>query len=85
MIESVRVREEWSELSVDHRNKIIARHRSGRGYKNISKALSAPRSTGALIVKLEEVCNHFFNPDKLDKDVTKNTMDTLTELQMSYV
>jgi len=32
-------------LSKDLRDKVVCRHKSGDGYKKISKALSVPRST----------------------------------------
>ena len=39
------------ELSKDLRDKVFERHRSGDGYKNISKALSIPWSTIKTIIK----------------------------------
>ena len=38
-------------LSVDLRNKIVSRHRSGEGYGKISAALQAPESTVATIIR----------------------------------
>uniref|UniRef100_A0A3B4YLX4 Centrin-3-like n=2 Tax=Seriola lalandi dorsalis TaxID=1841481 RepID=A0A3B4YLX4_SERLL len=83
------------ELSVDLRDKIVARHKSGQGYKTISKALSVPRSTVAsIIVKWKKfgttrTLPRVGRPAKLSnrarralvRQVTKNPTVTLTELQ----
>ncbi|XP_018550156.1 centrin-3 [Lates calcarifer] len=85
------------EHSADLRDKIVARHKSGQGYKTISKALNIPRSTVAsIIVKWKKfgttrTLPRVGRPQKLSKrakralvrEVTKNPMVTLTELQKS--
>ena len=38
------------ELSVDLRDRIVSRHRSGEGYQNISAALKVPKNTVASII-----------------------------------
>ena len=38
------------ELSVEIRDRIVSRHRSGEGYQNISAALKLPKITMALII-----------------------------------
>ena len=38
------------ELSVDLRDRIVSRHRSGEGYQNISAALMVPKNTVASII-----------------------------------
>ncbi len=38
------------ELPEELRDRIVARHRSGQGYKNISAALKVPKSTVASII-----------------------------------
>ncbi len=38
------------ELPEELRDRIVARHRSGQGYKNISAALKVPKSTVAFII-----------------------------------
>ena len=42
------------ELSVDLRDRIVSRHRSGEGYRKISEALKAPMSTVASIIRKEK-------------------------------
>ncbi len=41
---------EVKELPEELRDRIVARHRSGQGYKNISAALKVPKSTMASII-----------------------------------
>lgn len=83
------------ELSIDLRDDIVARHKSGQGYKTISKALNVPRSTVAsIIVKWKKfgttrTLPRVGRPAKLSnrarralaREVTKNPTVTLTELQ----
>lgn len=83
------------ELSVDLRDDIVARHKSGHGYKTISKALNVPRSTVAsIVVKWKKfgttrTLPRVGRPAKLSgrarralaRQVTKNPTVTLTELQ----
>ena len=44
------------ELSKDLRDKVVVRHRSRDGYKNISKALNIPWSTVKTIIKKWKAC-----------------------------
>ena len=83
------------ELSVDVRDRIVSRHRSGEGYQNISAALKAPKNTVASIIlkwkKLgtTKTLPRAGRPAKLSnrgrrylvREVTKNP----TELQSSSV
>uniref|UniRef100_A0A8C1U9U4 Sleeping Beauty transposase HTH domain-containing protein n=1 Tax=Cyprinus carpio TaxID=7962 RepID=A0A8C1U9U4_CYPCA len=39
------------ELQDELRDRIVARHRSGQGYKKISAALKVPKSTASIILK----------------------------------
>jgi hypothetical protein len=39
-----------NELSVEIRDRIVSRHRSGEGYQNISAALKVPKNTVASII-----------------------------------
>ena len=73
----------------------MERHRSGYGYKNISKALNIPWSTHKTIVKKWKACrttktlSRSSRPHKLDdqarrqpiRETTKRPMVTLKELQ----
>ena len=52
------------ELSVEFRDRIVSRHRSGEGYKNISAASKVPKNTLAFIIL------------KLKKFVTTKTLPT---------
>jgi hypothetical protein len=74
------------ELSVELRDRIVSRHRSGEGYQNISASLKVPKNTVAsIILKWMK----FGTPKTVEKGlgqgVTKNSMVTLTELQSSSV
>ena len=84
------------ELSVELRDRIMSRHRSGQGYHNISAALMVLKNTVASIIfKLNKfgtpkTLPRAGHPAKLNnwalvRDVTKNPMVTLTELQSSSV
>ncbi|KAG2464862.1 TC1A transposase, partial [Polypterus senegalus] len=87
------------ELSVDPRDRIVSRHKSGEGYRKISAALKVPMSTVASIIhkwkKFETTGTlpRAGQPSKLSDrgrralvmEVTKNPMVTLSELQMSSV
>lgn len=87
------------ELPAELRDRIIARHRSGEGYKKISAALKVPKSTVAsIILKWKKfgttrTLPRAGRPAKLSnwgrrasvREVTKNPMVTLTELQRSCV
>ena len=87
------------ELSVDLWDRIVSRHRSGEGYRNISAALKVPMSTVASIIcKWKKfgptgTLPRASRPSKLSDrgrralvmEVTNNPMDTLTELQGSSV
>ena len=77
----------------------MSRHRSGEGYQNISAALKVPKNTVAsIILKWEKfgttkTLPRAGRPAKLSnrgrralvREVTKNPMVTLTELQSSSV
>ena len=39
------------ELSVEHRDRIVRRHRSGEGYKTISRVFKFPKSTVSSIMR----------------------------------
>ncbi|KAG2470135.1 TCB1 transposase, partial [Polypterus senegalus] len=83
------------ELSVDLQDRIVSRHKSGEGYRKISAALKVPMSTVASIIhkwkKFETTRTRAGRPSKLSnrgrralvKEVTKNPMVTLSELQRS--
>ncbi|KAG2456615.1 TCB1 transposase, partial [Polypterus senegalus] len=87
------------ELSVDLRDRIVSRHKSGEGYRRISAALKVPMSTVASIIhkwKNFETTRTLPTagwPSKLSdrgrralvREVTKNPMVTLSELQRSSV
>ena len=85
------------ELSVDLRDKIVMRLISGEGYKTISRVLKVSKSTVVSIIgKLikygtTQTLSRAGHPTKLSnqarrplvREVTKNPMTTLTELQSS--
>ncbi|KAG2462346.1 TCB1 transposase, partial [Polypterus senegalus] len=87
------------ELSVDDRDKIVSRHKSGEGYKKISAALKVPMSTVASIIRkwkkfeTTRTLPKAGRPSKLSdqgrralvREVTKNPMVTLSELHRSCV
>jgi hypothetical protein len=69
----------------------VSRHRSEEGYQNISAALKVPKNTVAsIILKWKKFGTTKTLPSNqrrrpLIKEVTKNPMVTLTELQSSSV
>ncbi|MPV02323.1 IS630 family transposase [Escherichia coli] len=83
------------ELSVDLRDRIVSRHRSGEGYRKISAALKVPMSTVASIIRkwkkfgTTRTLPRVGRPARLSdrgrralvREVTRNPMVTLTELQ----
>ena len=85
------------ELSKQLRNKVVERHRSGEGYKKISKALNIPWSTVKSIIKKWKVYGTTQNllragrPPKLNsrvrmalvREASKRPMTTLKDLQRS--
>ncbi|KAG2462042.1 TC1A transposase, partial [Polypterus senegalus] len=87
------------ELSVDLRNRIVSRHKFGEGYRKISAALKVPMSTVASIIckwKKFETTRTLPRAGWLSKlsdlgrralvrEVTKNPMVTLSELQRPSV
>ena len=87
------------ELSVELRDRIVSRHRSGEGYQKTYAALKVPKNTlAAIILKWKKFVTtktlpRAGRPAKLSnrgrralvREVTKNTMVTLTELQSSSV
>ena len=88
----------WKELSLELRDRIVSRHRSGEGYQQMSAALKVLKNTVASIILKWKKCTsktlpRAGRPAKLSNrgrwalvwDVTKNPMVTLTELQSSSV
>ena len=87
------------ELSVDLRDRIVLRNKSGEGYRKISAALKVPMSTVASIIlkwkkfRTTRTLPRAGRPSKLSdrgrralvREVTKNPMVTLSELQRSSV
>ncbi|KAG2456434.1 TCB1 transposase, partial [Polypterus senegalus] len=87
------------ELSVDLRDRIVSKHKSGEGYRKISAALKVPMSTVASIIRkwkkfeTTRTLPRAGRPSKLSdrgiralvREVIKNTMVTLSELQRSSV
>ncbi|KAG2465191.1 TC1A transposase, partial [Polypterus senegalus] len=87
------------ELSVDLRDRIVSRHKSGEGYRKMSAALKIPMSTVASIARkwkkfeTTRTLPRAGRPSKLSdqgrralvREVTKNPMVTLSELQRSSV
>ena len=87
------------ELSVELRDRIGSRHRSGEGYQNIPAALKVPKNTVASIIlkwkkfgttktplraaRLAKLNNR--GRRALVREVTKNPMVTLTEIWSSSV
>ena len=83
-----------NELSKDRQDKIVEKHRSGDGYKNISKALNIPWSTVKRIINKWKVYGttktlpRSGRPSKLDdqgrrrliRETIKRPMATLKEL-----
>ncbi|KAG2455931.1 TCB1 transposase, partial [Polypterus senegalus] len=87
------------ELSVDLRDKIVSRQKSGEGYRKMSAALKVPMGIVASIIrkwkkfKTTRTLPRAGRPSKLNdrgrralvREVTKNPMVTLPELQRSSV
>ncbi|KAG2467625.1 TCB1 transposase, partial [Polypterus senegalus] len=87
------------ELSVDLRDRIVSRHKSGEGYRKISAALKVPMSTVASIIRkwkkfeTTRTLPRDGRPSKLSnrgrralvREVSKNLMVTLSELRRSSV
>ncbi len=82
------------ELPEELRDRIVARHRSGQGYKNISAALKVPKSTASIILKWKtfgttRTLPRAGRPAKLSyrgrralvREVKKNPKITVAELQ----
>ena len=81
-------------MSVELRDRIVSRHRSGEEYQNIFAALKVPKNTmAAIILKWKKfgttkTLPRAGHPSKLNnrgkralvREVTKNPMITLTEL-----
>ena len=86
-------------MSVELRHRIVSRHRSREGYQNIYAELKVPKNTVAsIILKWKKLGTtntlpRAGRPAKLTnegrrtlvREVTKNPMVTLTELQSSSV
>ncbi|XP_078264148.1 uncharacterized protein LOC144598130 [Rhinoraja longicauda] len=87
------------ELSVHLPDRIVSRHRSREGYKTISAVMQVPKRTVASIIlkwknfETTRTLHRAGHPAKLSnwgrraliREVTKNPMVTLTELQSSSV
>ncbi|KAG2456602.1 TC1A transposase, partial [Polypterus senegalus] len=87
------------ELSVDLRDRIVSRHKSGKGYRKSSAALKVPMSTVASVIRkwkkfeTTRTLPRAGRPSKLSdrgrralvREVTNNPMVTLSELQRSSV
>ena len=87
------------ELSVELRDRIVSRQRSGEGYQNMSAALNVPKNpVVSIVLKWKKfgttrTLPRAGRPAKLSnragralvREVTKNPMVTLTELQSSSV
>ena len=87
------------ELSIELRDRIVSRHRSEEGYQKMSAALKVPKNTVASIILkwkkfgTTKTLPRAGHPAKLTnqgrralfREVTKNPMVTLTELQSSSV
>ena len=86
------------ELSAELRDRIVSRQRSGKGYQIISAALKVPKNTVASIILkwkkfgTTKTLPRAGHPAKLSnqgralvREVTKNLIVTLTELQSSSV
>ena len=86
------------ELSIELRDRIVSVHRSGEGYQNISAALKVPKNTvSSIMLKWKKkfgttkTLPRAGSPAKLSnqerralvREVTKNPMVTLIELQCS--
>ena len=81
-------------MSVELRDRIVSKHKSGEGYQNISAALNFPKNAVAsIIIKWKKfgttkILPRAGYPAKLSnrqrkalvREVTKNPMVTLTEL-----
>ena len=90
---------ESKKLSVDLRDRIVFRNKSGEGYRKCSAALKVPMSTVASIIHkwkkfgTTRTLPRAGRPSKLSdrgrralvREVTKNLMVTLSELQRSSV
>ena len=84
-------------LSIELQDRIVRRQRSGEGYKTISRVLKVPKSTVSAIIRkwkeygTSQSLPRAGSPTKLSnrarrtffREVTKNPMTTLTELQSS--
>jgi hypothetical protein len=57
-------------LSVELRDRIVSRHRSGEGYRNISAALKVPKNNVASILKWAFVREMTKNPMVTDRTIS---------------
>ena len=85
------------ELSIELRERIVRRHRSGEGYETISGVLKVPKSTVSSIIRkwkeygTTQTFTRAGHPTKLNnwarrtfvREVTKNPMTTVKGLQSS--
>jgi hypothetical protein len=86
-----------SKLSIELRDRMVSRHRSGEGYQNVSAALKVPKNrVASIILKWKKVGTTKTLPRAgcpfklsnqgrmaLVREATKNPIVTLTELQSS--
>ena len=93
------IRDRSKQLSVELRDRIVSRHRSGEGYQNISAALAVPKNTtSSIILKWKRFGSTKTLPKAahlaklsnrgrraLVREVIKNPMVTQKELQSSSV
>jgi hypothetical protein len=76
------------ELSIELRDRMMSKERSGERYQNMSAALKVPKNTVASIILKRKKFPRAALPAKLSnrgrralvREVTKNPMVTLTEL-----
>ena len=86
------------DLSLELRDRIVSRHRSGEGYQKMSAALKVPKNTVSSIILIwikfgsAKTLPRAGHPAKLSnrrralgREVTKNPMFSLTELYSSSV
>uniref|UniRef100_A0AAZ3SEC2 Sleeping Beauty transposase HTH domain-containing protein n=1 Tax=Oncorhynchus tshawytscha TaxID=74940 RepID=A0AAZ3SEC2_ONCTS len=86
------------ELSVELQERIVSMHKSGEGYQKMSAALKVPKTAVASLILKWKKCGTTSTLPRagcltklsnwgrraLVREVTKNSMITLTELQSSF-
>ena len=78
------------ELSIELRDMIVSRHRSGEGYQNISAILKVPKDTVASIILKREKFGTTKTLPRAGRQAKlsnrgRSALVTQTELQSSYV